>query len=110
MAKKYLDNIYNKYIQLPYVPDYADPVWHIFAVRCERRDDLEMYLNRHGIKTNKHYPIPIHLQEAYSTEGYKKGDFPVAEKLSETELSIPMYYGIPEQQVDYVIGLINNFK
>ena len=110
IAKKYLDNINNHLVRLPYVPDYSDPVWHIFAIRSERRNELEAYLNQNGIATNKHYPIPMHLQDCYKDLGYKKGDFPLAEIISETELSIPMYYGMKEEEIEYVIEVINKFE
>ena len=70
---------------------------------------MEKYLNEAGIGTNKHYPIPIHLQECYENLGFNKGDYPVAEKISETELSIPMYYGMTDEEIDYVIEKINKF-
>ena len=110
IAKRYLDEIKNPEVILPFVPDYAEPVWHVFAVRCNRRDALEKHLNENGIGTNKHYPIPMHLQECYKDLGYKKGDFPIAEEISATELSIPMYYGMTDDDVDCVIGLINSFE
>ena len=110
VAQKYLNGIRNPEIILPYVLPDAVPVWHIFAIRCRRRDELEKYLNDNGIGTNKHYPIPIHLQECYRDLGYKKGDFPIAEEISATELSLPMYYGITNEQVQYVIDRINEFK
>lgn len=110
IAKRYLDGIKNPEVVLPYVPDYAEPVWHVFAVRCNKRDALEKYLNENGIGTNKHYPIPMHLQECYKDLGYKEGDFSIAEEISATELSIPMYYGMTDEEVDYVIGMINNFE
>ena len=86
------------------------PVWHIFGIRCKRRDELESFLNERGIGTNKHYPIPIHLQECYKNLGFKRGDFPIAEEISATELSIPMYYGMAEEEIQYVIDIINEFK
>ena len=95
---------------LPYVPEYADPVWHIFAIRCKRRDELERFLNDAGIGTNKHYPIPMHLQECYKDLGFHKGDFPIAEEISATELSIPMYYGMTDAEINYVIDKVNEFK
>ena len=95
---------------MPYVPDYATPVWHIFGIRCKRRDELEKYLNDAGIGTNKHYPIPMHLQECYKELGFKKGDFPIAEEISATELSLPMYYGMTEEEIQYVIDKVNEFK
>ena len=69
-----------------------------------------MWLNQKGIGTNKHYPIPIHLQECYKNLGYKKGDFPIAEEISRTELSIPIYYGMTDDEVDYVIEAVNSFQ
>ncbi len=109
IAEMYLNGITNPEVILPFVPDYATPVWHVFGIRCERRDELEKHLNEHGIGTNKHYPIPAHLQECYKDLGYKEGDFPVAEKLSATELSIPMYYGMTDEEIGYTIDMINSF-
>ena len=109
-AAKYIGGIHNPEVVLPFVPDYANPVWHIFAIRCKRRTELEKFLNDAGIGTNKHYPIPMHLQECYKDLGFKKGDFPIAEEISETELSIPMYYGMTDEEVQYVIDRINEFK
>jgi dTDP-4-amino-4,6-dideoxygalactose transaminase len=91
------------------VADYSNPVWHIFAIRCRRRDELERYLHDNGISTNKHYPIPIHLQLAYKELGYREGDLPIAEEISRTELSIPIYYGMTEETIQYVIDIINKF-
>ena len=110
IANRYLNDIKNTQIVLPYIPEYANPVWHIFGIRCKRRTELETFLNERGIGTNKHYPIPMHLQECYKALGFKKGDFPVAEEISETELSIPMYYGMTDAEVKYVIDTINDFK
>ena len=109
VAAKYLEGIKNPEVILPFVPDYADPVWHIFAVRCARRDELEKFLNDAGIGTNKHYPIPMHLQGAYQDLGFKEGDFPLAEVISRTELSLPLFYGMTDDEIDYVINKINEF-
>lgn len=109
IADRYLNEIRNDKLILPYVPDYAVPVWHIFAVRCREREELEQYLNSRGIGTNKHYPIPMHLQECYKDLGCREGDLPVAEEISRTELSIPMYYGMTEEAVGYVIDALNTF-
>lgn len=109
IAERYLKGIHNDRIILPCVNSFNCHVWHIFAIRCKNRDSLEVYLNQHGIETNKHYPTPIHLQGAYSDSGYKKGDYPIAEEISSTELSIPMFYGMKEDEIDYVIDTLNNF-
>ena len=110
VARKYLEGMQNPEVILPYVPDYATPVWHIFGVRCKRRNELEKFLNDAGIGTNKHYPIPMHLQECYKNLGFKEGDFPIAEEISATELSLPMYYGMTEEEIQYVIDKVNEFK
>ena len=110
IANRYLSGIKNPKISLPIVPDYATPVWHIFGIRCSARDALEAHLNAAGIGTNKHYPIPMHLQNCYKDLGFHKGDFPIAEEISKTELSIPMYYGLSDEEIQYVIDAINSFQ
>lgn len=109
IASMYSVGITNPKITLPSVIDQCIPVWHIYAIRCKERNDLERYLNCKGIITNKHYPIPIHLQECYRDLGYKKGDLPIAEEISCTELSLPMYYGMSNEQIQYVINSVNEF-
>lgn len=108
-AQKCLTGIQNPAVLLPYVPENVCTVWHFFAIRCSRRSELEKYLNENGIGTNKHYPIPMHLQDCYKDLGFHKGDFPIAEEISETELSIPMYYGMTDAEVKYVIETVNCF-
>lgn len=110
IAQKYIEGIKNPEIILPFVPDYAEPVWHIFGIRCRKRMELEKYLNNAGIGTNKHYPIPMHLQECYKNLGWKKGDYPIAEEISNTELSIPMYYGMTDEEIQYVVDTVNDFS
>lgn len=110
IAQRYLTGINNPDIILPYVIDDVVPVWHIFAVRTNKRDELAEYLSENGIGTNKHYPIPIHLQKCYSDLGMKNGDLPVAEEISRTELSLPLYYGMTSEEIEYVIMMINNWK
>lgn len=109
IAARYMTEINNDKIILPYVIDGVEPVWHIFAVRCKERDALADYLKKAGIGTNKHYPIPIHLQEAYKNLDIKKGELPIAEEISATELSLPMYYGMSEEEISYVVENINEF-
>lgn len=108
-AKKYLAGIKNPAIILPFVPEYAEPVWHLFAIRTEKRDELAQYLADKGIGTNKHYPIPMHLQDCYADLGIEKGALPIAEEISATELSLPMYYGMTNEEIQYVIDAVNAF-
>lgn len=110
IAKMYIDGISNPDIVLPQVLDGTSPTWHIFAIRCDKRDELVKYLEKNEIGVNMHYPIPIHLQKGYSFLGYHKGTFPIAELISSTELSLPMYYGMTDEQVKYVINVCNRFN
>lgn len=110
IAKRYLDGIKNPDVILPFVPEYAEPVWHIFGIRTNNRESLEKFLNEREIGTNKHYPIPMHLQGAYKDLGYKKGDLPIAEEISRTQLSLPLFYGMTNEQIDWVIESINSWK
>jgi dTDP-4-amino-4,6-dideoxygalactose transaminase len=110
IADRYISGMHNPRVELPCVRADCVPVWHIFAVRCDARDALEQYLEARGIGTNKHYPIPMHLQECYRDLGFKRGDFPIAEAISATELSLPMYYGMTEGEIEHVIDAINAFE
>ncbi len=110
IADRYLKEIVNPAVIPPHVEKDMVPVWHIFGIRCADRDRLEKHLNDAGIGTNKHYPIPIHLQECYKDLGYKEGAFPIAEEISRTELSLPMYYGMTEDEIGAVIAAVNDFS
>lgn len=109
VAEKYLAGIRHEVIQKPVVGTDRDHVWHIFPVRTAERNTFQAYLRERGIETLIHYPIPMHLQEAYRELGIPKGALPIAEEIAETELSLPMFYGITEEQVEYAIEAVNNF-
>lgn len=111
IADKYIEEIKNPLITLPLKYDEVfDHIYHVFVIRCEKRDLLEKYLNAKGIGTVKHYPIPMHLQPAYEDLDLSKGTFPIAEEISNTVLSIPMYYGMSVEDCDYVISALNQFE
>lgn len=110
IAERYFKGISNSEIVLPLRPDETfDHIYHVFAIRCKRRDELEEYLNANGVGTVKHYPTPMHLQPCYEELAIAEGDLPIAEEISNTILSIPMYYGMSEEEVDYVIEVLNSF-
>ena len=109
IAQMYTDGIKNPKVVTPYVMPECTPVWHIYGIRCNEREALEKHLNEKGIGTNKHYPIPMHMQECYRDLEIKEGALPIAEEISRTELSIPMYYGMTDDEVQYVIDAINAF-
>ena len=110
ISARYSAEIVNPKVHLPVVLPDCVPVWHIFAVRCDERDALETHLNARGIGTNKHYPIPMHLQECYRDLGLAPGALPLAEEISRTELSLPMYYGMTDDEISAVIDAVNSFK
>lgn len=109
IASLYTEGITNPKVVTPYVPEYCEPVWHIYGICCKEREALEKHLNDKGIGTNKHYPIPMHMQDCYRDLGIKEGELPIAEEISATELSIPMYYGMTDAEIQYVIDAINEF-
>ncbi|HEY3804330.1 MAG TPA: DegT/DnrJ/EryC1/StrS family aminotransferase [Kofleriaceae bacterium] len=89
-------------LQLPHVPTGVEPVWHLFVVNHEQRERLRIRMSEAGIGVGIHYPVPLHMQPAYAHLGYAKGRFPVAEKLSATCLSLPIYAELSEADVDRV--------
>lgn len=94
---------------LPEVAKGATHVYHLYVVRTKLRDDLQKYLTANNIGTLIHYPIPPHLQEAYKFLGFKKGDFPIAEDLANTCLSLPIWPGITREEVELVSNIIAKF-
>lgn len=110
IASLYKVGITNEKVVKPYVMPECEPVWHIYGIRCKDRIALEKHLNNKGIGTNKHYPIPMHMQPCYQDLGIKEGELPIAEEISATQLSIPMYYGMTDEEIQYVIDMINDFK
>ena len=89
--------------------DYAKHVYHLYVVRVKEREKLAEFLKSKEIDTGIHYPIPIHLQEAYSDLGYKQGDFPISEKITNEILSLPIYPELTEEQIKHVVNSIKEF-
>lgn len=109
-ARKYNERLSDKeQVITPAELDGAKHVYHLYVIRAEKRDNLQSFLREKGIGTGFHYPIPLHLTGAYSYLGYKKGNFPVAEKLAGGILSLPMYPELTEEQIDYVCEKIKHF-
>jgi len=94
---------------LPMVHPKATHVYHLYVVRTKQRDLLQKYLEENGVGTLIHYPVPPHLQEAYKVLGYKTGDFPIAEELANSCLSLPMWPGITEEVVKYIARKSKSF-
>lgn len=99
IASKYIQLLSKSDLLLPYVPEWADPVWHLFVVRSERRDDLQSHLQRLGIGTLVHYPIPPHFQPAYDELKIKIGSLPISEDIHRKVLSLPIFPHMKLEQV-----------
>jgi dTDP-4-amino-4,6-dideoxygalactose transaminase len=97
-------------VVLPTVKAYAEPVWHLFVVRVNNRDGLRTYLADRGIATGIHYPVPIHLQEAYKGLGHSKGAFPVTEECADQILSLPMFPELTPEMIRRVSQAIREFE
>tara|TARA_X000000950_G_C13862162_1_gene639165 strand:- start:589 stop:1743 length:1155 start_codon:yes stop_codon:yes gene_type:complete len=98
-----------KYIKIPQRDKKLKEVFHIYSIQTRYRDELSRYLNKNKIDAKQHYPIPMHLQKPLRKLGYKKGDFPVSEKLAKTTLSLPVHEFIDKRKLDFMIKKIKLF-
>ena len=109
ICERYLNEIKNEKIELPKIRNGATHIWHQFVIKTELRDELIEYLDKNNIGTIIHYPIPPHLSEAYKYLNMHVGDLPITEDNAKTVLSIPLYNGMTDEEIDYVINIINKF-
>jgi dTDP-4-amino-4,6-dideoxygalactose transaminase len=96
-------------LNAPHTLDPSSHVWHIYPLCCSDRDGLQAHLEQAGIGTLIHYPIPPHLSEAYAFMGYKQGDFPMAEAIAQTELSLPISPVMTMDEVEEVVGAVLDY-
>jgi len=96
-------------LELPTRVSYSTHAFHQYTIKTERRDALHDFLKTKGIPSMVYYPGVIHLQEAYRYLGYKKGDFPISEQLSETVLSLPMHTELAEEQLEYIVNSVKKY-
>ena len=96
-------------LRLPPQPPGSEPVWHLFVIRVPDPEALGEFLRGRGIATGRHYPEPVHLAPAYRQLGYAAGDFPVAEALAREGLSLPLFPGITERQLERVCSAVREF-
>ena len=108
VAQYYIENIKNPEIIRPKVADWDAHVFHIFSIRTENRDELQKYLTENGIQTVIHYPIPPHKQECYRE--WNNLSFPITEKIHDEELSLPMGPAMTEEEMKFVVDVINRWK
>ena len=105
IAQRYLEGLAGSGLVLPQVPEWAEPVWHLFVVRHPERDALVKRLNEAGVGTLIHYPVPPHLQEAYAEMGFGVGAFPVAERMAGEVVSLPMGGQMAAEGVEVICGV-----
>lgn len=110
IATMYHQLLYNSNVQLPCERQWAKHVYHLFVIRVNKRDALKDYLHERGVGTQIHYPIPVHLQDAYKKLGHKAGDFPISERNAEEILSLPIYPELTTEEIEAVAGLITEFQ
>ena len=96
-------------VTLPRVAPGSQPAWHLYVIRTGDPQGLAAFLTERGIQTGRHYPEPVHLAPAYRHLGYAPGDFPVAETLAREGLSLPLYPGITEEQLEWVCKAITDY-
>ena len=103
LAMLYLEGLQGvEALQFPQIAPDCTHVWHIFVVQCDRRDALQTHLAKQGIQTMIHYPVPPHRQQAFAHLGFQAGQFPVAERLAQRSLSLPLFPGMTAAQVEQV--------
>ena len=107
VARYYVENIKNPAIILPQVPDWQAHVFHLFPIRCKRRDEFQQYLADNGVQTVIHYPIPPHKQECYKE--WNAQSYPITEQIHNEELSLPISPTMNLDQASELVRIINNF-
>ena len=107
IANSYCDQLAGCSVGLPAVLEGTDPVWHLFVIRSQRRDELQEFLGRNGVATVIHYPHAPHKQKCYAEYGHRS--FPIAEHLAETVLSLPMFPHLTQHEVSRVAELLHQF-
>lgn len=105
-AGRYRELLFGAFVTSPRAPEHLRSSWHLYVVRAPFRNRLKARLEECGITTGLHYPTPIHLQPAYADAGYRKGDFPVTERIAEEVLSLPMYAELDPHSIERIVDAI----
>lgn len=110
IAAIYNEKITNPLFAKPVVADYNEHIFYVYPLRVDSRDAFRKYMEEHGIATGVYFPVPMHLQECFAGLGYHAGDFPVAEDLAATGVTIPMFPELTDEEIQAVIDAVNNYK
>lgn len=109
-AAKYKEGIKNNKVCIPPIYQEVRHVYHLFPILVEDREAFQQYMKENGINTQIHYPVPPYVAECYRDFGYGWSDFPNAGRFAEQEVSLPIYFGLPDNEIEYVIDIINNYQ
>lgn len=109
LARRYMEGLAGLPMRLPATPPGHEPAWHVFTVRCDRRDELAAHLKAQGVDTMIHYPIPPHLQPAYGEYAGLAGKLPITEAIHREILSLPLWPHMSDGQQDQVIQATRGF-
>lgn len=110
IAQRYQLGLATCGLTLPHVPEWAEPVWHLFVVQHPQRDALQQALTDAGVGSLIHYPIPPHLQQAYAQASWEKSSFPLAQRMADKVLSLPIGPHLEKQQAEIVRSAVNQFR
>ena len=103
VASKYTNALHGKDVILPYIDSRAKSAWAQYSIRVKNRDAIQLKLKEVGIPTAVHYPMPLHLQECFKYLGYKSGDFPIAEMISNEIMSLPMNPYLKDVEIEFIV-------
>jgi dTDP-4-amino-4,6-dideoxygalactose transaminase len=109
IAARYSEGLSGLPVETPALADGNTSCWHVYAIQLDDRDGLKAHLEANGVPTLIYYPVPLHLQKCYAGDGWKAGDYPVAERASHRVLPLPMYPELSDAQVDHVIDRVREY-
>ncbi len=106
---RYYNSELSGVVETPTLEDNEEPVYHRYMLQCDQRDELMKHLDDRGVGSAINYPVPLHLQPAAQSLGYKRGSFPVAERLADRILSIPLYSELEDNEVEHVVASVKSY-
>jgi dTDP-4-amino-4,6-dideoxygalactose transaminase len=110
IAAVYLRHLEGSQCDVPEIPPWSEPAWHLFVVRSRHRDALSHHLADQGVATMIHYPIPPHLQPAYDDQGIRSGQLPISEAIHREVLSLPIWPQMELGAAEYVAGEVLRYR
>src|SRR5262249_6445903 len=110
LARLYSCEIVSQVVSKPAEMDYGDHNYHLFVLRCDNREALQRHLARQGVATFIHYPVPIHMQDAYADLAKGPGSYPVSERLADSVLSLPLFPELTDEEAVQVVESVNSFE